>query len=515
MTTFRLQVPGDERTYEIDGPEGSTAEDAMKQLRETLIKERPKESGLQDFGEGLGLSALETVYGIKDLVAGLSPEENARLEDWRQDAGQSGWGTAGNIVGDVAQYAIPGTGIVKGVGAVGKVSKLAKALQATKRARYATRGASDIVGAGIVGGLKAPDIGETRAGNIEGDIAGAVTGEMLGYGLGKAIKGINKTPAAERLLAQGVPLTPGEAAAGKFAQGLEAVGEVTPLVAHGVKRARVASEKGLQKLAMDSAAPPGLTVTKTGVEGVQQLKQGFTDAYSDAWKGATSLDHNARVGFINTLVGAAPKLTKKQKTALKGVVVDFKELTKGVTPDKLRALDNDLRKRISAAKKDYDYQELLSNLRSQIRAGAPPEVMEKLTAVDKQYGKYLVVRRAAKSALGDEGEFGGKQLINAVKAIGKDQVGEGTAPLSQLAMDAGQTTERNIGGQPLEWFRRIAGITPTPFPMQAAGRVVLGQTGLQKAAQKAAEKIPETIRRPGPVGAAADFDERDFWKYWK
>lgn len=515
MPTFTLTIPGDPRTFTVEGPEGSTAEEAMGQVRAKLIADRAPESALQDFGEGVGLSVLETLYGIKDLAGGMSPEQEARLEDWRQDAEQSDWGTAGKITGDVGQFMIPGSAAVKGVSLASKASKLAKTLQATNRARVATRAGADILGAGLVGGLKAPDIGETRAGNIEGDMAGALTGEMLGYGLGKAVRGINKTPAAQRLLDQGVPLTPGEAAQSKFVQGLEAIADVTPLIAHGVKRSREASAQGLQKLALESAAPPGVAVTETGVKGIQQLKAGFTDAYADAWGGATSLSNEARVGFVNMLATAAPKLTKKQKTALKGVVTDFKDLTRDVTPDKLKALDNDLRKRITAAKKDYDYQELLTDLRKQLRAGVPPEVSKKLSAVDAQYGKYLVVRKAAKDALENEGNFGGRQLIKAAKAVGKDNAGEGGTPLAQLAMDAGQTTERKIGGQPLEWFRRVAGITPTPFPMQAAGRVVLGRTGLQKSAQKVADQIPETLRRPAPLGAAVDVDEHNFWKYWK
>jgi hypothetical protein len=515
MPTFTINIPGDDRTFTIEGPEGATQEDAMRQLREKLIAERPKESGLQDFAEGVGLSGIETYTGIKDLFGAATPKDAARLEDWRQDAGQSGYGTAGEVVGNIGQYMVPGGTALKGLKLASKASKLAKATQATRGSRALTRALADTAGAGAVGYVKAPDIGESRGTNASGDVAGAITGEALGFGLGKAIRGINKTPEAERLLDLGVPLTPGEAASSKMVQGLEAVGEVSPLVAHGVKRARAASEEGLQKLVLNQSLAPGGTVTETGTKGIEQLKQGFSNAYSDAWSGADKLSNQARIGFINTAVNGSKSLTKKQRNALKGVMGDFRDLTANVTPDKFKAMDNDLRKRIAAAKKDYDYQQLLTTMRNTLRSGAPPKVTEKLAATDAQYGKYLVARRAAKNALSDSGNFGGKHLINAVKAIGKDMAGEGSAPLQQIAMDAGATTERSLGGQPLEWFRRVAGITPTPFPMQAAGRVVLGRTKAQMAAQKATDKVPELLRRPGALGAATDADTQEFWKYWK
>ena len=89
--------------------------------------EGKEEAFYQDFGEGIGASALETWEGGKDLLSktGLvdAPDESdlARLKDWQDDAGQSGWGTAGKIVGDIGQMAAGGGLIGAGLKAATKL----------------------------------------------------------------------------------------------------------------------------------------------------------------------------------------------------------------------------------------------------------------------------------------------------------------------------------------------------------------------------------------------------------
>ena len=511
MATFELRIPGDEKKYRVTGPEGSTPKDAMKKLRQQKIKERPEESGLQDFGEGIGLSALETYYGIKDLVSETDEEDKATLEDWRQDAGQSGWGTGGQVVGEIGQMLIPGGVVTKGLRGL---SKAKKGVDAMRTARNLTRAAGDVTAATSLGALKAPDLGETRGGNALSEGVGAVVGEAGGALLGKAIRGINKTDAAKRMLDEGVNLTPGQAAESKFVQGAEAVAEVTPLVAHGVKRAQGSATENMADIALKKAAAPGKTVTEAGTKGVAQLRQGYKQAYKDAWAGATSLSYDGRIKFIETAVRYGPKMTKKQRRAVSSIMGDFKSLSKDVDPTKFQALDNELRKLMPTFMDDVNFQEVLKNMRQALREGAPDAVSTKLKDIDSTYGTYKVVERASKNAAEKAGEFDAMGLIGAVKAIGKDSAGYGGAPLQQYGTDAAQTVGRKMGGQPLEWFRRVAGITPTPLPMQLGGKVALGQTGAQKMATKASDAIPEYLKRPGLAGAATDQEQEDWWKWW-
>jgi len=390
---------------------------------------------------------------------------------------------------------LPAGAATKGLRIASKAANAGKGL-------HASRAAGELAGAAGLGAIQAPDIGETRGGNAVSEAISALGGEALGYGLSKAARGINKTDAGQRMLDEGVALTPGQATSNAFIRGAESVGEVTPVVAHGVKRARQAADDSVASTALQKAAAPGKKVTKEGTEGVSQLKEGFQEAYGEAWDGATTMSNEARKAIVDQAVDAGPRISKKQRRVVKNFLDDFKVLSRGVTPQKYRELDNTLRKAIASAKKDHDFQEILTGLRKTLRDGAPNDVAKKLAKVDEKYGSYLVMRRAAKNAAGDSGKADAPQLVGAMKAIGRDAAGTGDAPMQQYITDAMQTAGQKVGGQPLEWFRRVAGITPTPFPMQAAGRAVLGQTGVQKGLTKSLDAIPEYLKRPGIAGAA-------------
>ncbi len=506
----------DGKRYRVNAKPGDTETDILREWRKSQIAKREPESWHEDFAEGMGLSGLETAYGVKDFFSDLDEDEQSRLEDWRQDAGQSGWGTAGRVAGEIAQLALPAGLLVKSLRSAGKAKKAIQAGgNAARKVRGLTRAAGDTTAAVGLGATQVPDIGETRRGNAIDYGAGAVAGETGGYLLGKTIRGLNKTPAAETLLKRGVELTPGQAAEGGTMRGIEGVLDVLPLISPTVRKSRREAVEQMQDVALRAGTPPGGKVTKRGTDAIQELKQGFDDAYSDAWSGATSISNESKKRFVDTLVSGAKNLPKAQRRSLKKVAEDFKGLTTDVTPSKLKALDNDLRKRIASAKNDYDYQTLLAELRKTLRAGAPEDVMEKLSAVDKQYGKYKVLRRAAKNAAEEGGEFTPKQLMQGVKTVGKDAAGEGSAPMQPLATAMTKVAKQADDPAPLETWRRLAGLGPSIPGAKYPGRAVLGRTAAQRAATKAADAIPEYLKRPGLAGATATNEDENWWRYWK
>ena len=61
------------------------------------------------------------------------------------------------------------------------------------------------------------------------------------------------------------------------------------------------------------------------------------------------------------------------------------------------------------------------------------------------------------------------------------------------------------GGAPLDFFRRVAKMAPTPMPrswMKAMGEAVMGDTAGQRAALKWLREHPELVERAGAIGAA-------------
>jgi hypothetical protein len=143
--------------------------------------ERDAEPWYEDFAEGVVSSGMGTYYGIKDLTVGMDDEDKARLKDWKEDAAQSGWGTAGNVVGEVAQLALPGGAALKGAKALNAAGKLAKTAKALPLA-------TDVLASSALGYVKPPEEGKTR-----GERARWVVIRWLRR-LAKVLKGLQKPP---------------------------------------------------------------------------------------------------------------------------------------------------------------------------------------------------------------------------------------------------------------------------------------------------------------------------------
>ena len=76
---YSMKAP-DGTVVKIKGPEGATNEEVALKVRELQTKNRKEEPWYEDFGEGIGLSGLETYHGVRDL-AGISAE-NANAQLW-------------------------------------------------------------------------------------------------------------------------------------------------------------------------------------------------------------------------------------------------------------------------------------------------------------------------------------------------------------------------------------------------------------------------------------------------
>jgi len=105
---------------------GANVEQIQAELARRKAPVKEKESKFEDFGEGIVASGLSTYYGLKDLVTDVTDEDRARLKDWRDDAGESWAGTAGQVVGELGQLAIPGGAAMKIGGGLSKAMKTIK-----------------------------------------------------------------------------------------------------------------------------------------------------------------------------------------------------------------------------------------------------------------------------------------------------------------------------------------------------------------------------------------------------
>ena len=130
--------------------------------------------------------------------------------------------------------------------------------------------------------------------------------------------------------------------------------------------------------------------------------------------------------------------------------------------------------------------------------------------LDTNFPSKLVIEDATKkaAAAGREGGFSPQELLrSSAKVGGARPAARGETPLVNLANAGVKTVGRKEGGQPLEWFRRVAPGVPSPPAMQLLGDMLMGTTGAHKEAMKM-PRLLELLNPSRVVPASAGEDEK-------
>jgi hypothetical protein len=233
MPTFMITAP-DGRKFRVTGPEGSTKEQALAQVQSKYQPQKsfqdrvadrmaadPQEygpasplskSGVENFRAGMGKAFVDTYRGLQQLsqmnpltrgaqrLFGFDPNAiDARLQKQIDDAKaidtplmNSGAGIAGNITGQVAQFAVPASGATKVAAGLTKVGQL------TKAQRVLTAMASG----GALANTQPVASGDSRLSATALGAAGGGAGEFGAMALGRAATGLSDkiTPRVRELL---------------------------------------------------------------------------------------------------------------------------------------------------------------------------------------------------------------------------------------------------------------------------------------------------------------------------
>ena len=268
---------------------------------------------------------------------------------------------------------------------------------------------------------------------------------------------------------------------------------------------------------MREAAPEGAKITGKAQEGVKQLKNAYDDAYTNAWSKANNISTEGRVNFVNAVEKTVAYLPKNERNKVLDIAKDFKGVLSDLSPKSIKAYDNRLRRAIDSA--PYDNRELregLKLMRGSIRSGLPKEATEALTKVDKDYAKYLVVKKATSKAAENKGEFSPSQLVSSSRTVGgESRTALGEAPLQELATAGAQTAGKKLGGQPLDFFRRLSAAVPSPVPVQAISNATIGQNPMQRLARNSVDsETIKALRKISPTGGQLGVlldDEREIF----
>ena len=464
------------------------------------------DSAFDKFKHGLARSALETGLGIKGLFTDLSENDKAVLKMMKRDAEKTGgWGTAGNITGEVAQLAIPAS----------KLSKATKLKNATRgRQALATIGAESALG-GAHGALKAPEEGKDRLDKAkEGAMwgaAGAGTGQLLS----KAMRGVKQSEAGKYLTDLGVRLTPGQAAEGGLPRALEYTMGILPGTAKSVARQKKAADETFSTKMLEQAAPPGGTIKGTGHEGMKELRDSYKTAYRDAWGKAGKLSDDTMQDMMVKMDEVAEYGTEAVGP-LRRLNNKIDQYLGAKTTKNLDTLDDQLRQEIRRIENsqypNVDMADALEQMRGVLRSGTSKETQDALRAINSQYGKFKAVERAAGSLSGMKsgeglqgGVFGGEELASAVKGVGKGRQSYGEAPLQTEAKAAMETLARK---EPVPLMNYVRGVSKqleipgTGKLLDKGSDIALGRTATQKQMREIAEMLRQMGLTSGVAGIA-------------
>jgi hypothetical protein len=474
----------------------------LKELRAMRAAQQPlpDEPWHEDFSEGFKASLLSTKLGIKDLRDGITDEERQQLAALKQDAGQSGWGLGGRVAGEVAQMALPGGLLLKAASKGGRMLPLA----------------SEMLTAGGFGAVQLPEEDETRLGRATEYVAGAGVGGVLGKALRPLIgqSATRLSDEAQELIKRGVYLTPGMASQSRLMQGLESIAEVTPFFARATKRTRRSARRSWSEAAIRESLPESLqgSVTRGGLEGAEQAIKASDDAFDRAWGNISGINipdysRNALSRYY---------LTKAQRNKIKAVIRDAKELqnnTPGVSAAQIDRMFGNLENQ-ALRSGEKELADAVASIRNQIRGQLPQDQQALLAAIRSKWPEQLVMRKAVANAINEGGVFEPKHLLAAARSVGGDtKIGLGTAPLQDMGMFGAATVGKDIGGQPLEWFRRVAGMVPSPFGLRSGGKFMTAQYGFQQSIDDIMRRYFDTGRTmvgPYRLGAAWPYEDEEY-----
>jgi hypothetical protein len=463
------------------------------------------------FGVGSGVTNVaQNIGNIFGLVEDETVRETRALT---QPLRETTAGRIGEFGGELATSLIPAAGAARVIGAAAKV------LPALSRAPALARA----IGVGATEGAVQGAVTAGPGDRGEAAYLGAATGGLfpaVGAAYRSARAGVRPTPAARALTQQGVDLTPGQMNPRGILGQLEEVTEALPFVGPTVRGAREESWRQTKKLVAENAAPPGFqsVIPDNQNKAVDALRKGYNEAYKivegiDVTPFGLSTGFKQAVRDRSTLVkkddvGSVARFLNNELSAIQGRGIIKSE-------DLLRIRSN-IREQLRARDISSGAERLLINAEKAVTdsldSQLPADAMSALKAIDNQYAKFVVFRRAVEK--GKEFDFTPNQLSLAVKEAtdaGEYAAGGGRLrEISNPAADVFSTTQpktgrmvATLGALGLGGYSAYQDPTGAALPLAGLGllygtsagrRLAMGQS----AAQLRARALERSVRRNVP-----------------
>lgn len=471
MPTYEIQAPDGNR-YRIDGPAGATDE----QIRAEVVRQNPHlGSPRQQWRQVRGMDAAAT----QPMQSGETPNYAKAFESpglgrsllgLGENTLSSATGIASGLGGGLAYLGTLGASldpdaaeaVRQQVGTAftyrprteagkAQAEKSAMILGApAKFARYIgeknqEQGGSALGSTALEVGINAIPmaIGGRRAGEAGNSAIGGLVNRVAEYR-----PGFKRTPEAQRLIDQGVDLTPGQMNPGGTMSAMEQlpIKAHIPVIGGVMADARSNARQSWQRSIAEEAAAPGTKIKSTDVNAmVDEAYQSFGPMYEQA-KGFPVSPVILKTGDNGQLIVAQTVPLKKafaNAVTDKGIQADpatrastgawlmnkygalqRKPGASSIDSAQLIELRSDIRAQIrknsranDAAKNDS--AELLRNAEKAItdalESQLPPEPLSALRAADAKYGDYKVFEAAVAKAKDNPSGFSPENLAQAIK----------------------------------------------------------------------------------------------------
>jgi len=438
-------------------------------------KEAAKEQSIVgQIGAGIGTAPLLAKQGLAGLVGMSNPEDIAAT---KAVAGATPATMAGNVAGNVGMaYLLPGSQAT-----IPRAMAYSAAIEPEERLK-----------------------------------AAALTG---GLGLGfRALTGapmIQPTAAQQRILAEGITPTPGQAAQssgsllGRTLGTLEEKAQSIPILGDVITAAKQRAKEDLGRVALSKATPPGeKALEETGQAGVEEAKGAFKSAYDKLYAGKTVSPDALLLRELN----AAKTSTTLPLNAARGK--EFDDLMQrtiwqripasGTLPADAakREIEADLGKafreltKIGSSAEERSLGEAVKNAREAWRnmmmrtAGIPAA---ERAGVDKAYANLKDVEKASKTAMAQGGQFTPLQLQRAAKP--------GTE-LAEIAKDAQSVLKGNTPNSGTADRGLLAYFVMNPWAIPLAiGGALPAKVLYSKPVQRWLQGVvtPEVVQQSAPI----------------
>lgn len=363
---------------------------------------------------GTGQGMMTILRHAGNLMGGVDGTSNADLKrDARLDAPllNTTAGKVGNFVGETAALAPVGGGAEFGLGKLGAMGL-----------RAAASPIMSGMAQGAAQGFLSADPGRRLAGTLTGGMTGGVL-PGVGAGIGKLARGISRTAAAQTLLDEGVSLTPGQMNPRGVLNRMEQAAEALPVVGDLAQNSRENAMRQYTRAMVERSMAPGAKLPPDihdFNDMVDEAGKSFDTAY-DKGKGfpvgpklmtSTGTDVPLATSFKGLAARARPGLTAAdQQKAVQHVqdllaqtVKDAKQ-SGGMQSDHLIAFRSQLRELARGEDTTTNagramsglYKDAAQKVTDALESQLPGHAAQALRDADAQYGKFAVIRDAAKA----------------------------------------------------------------------------------------------------------------------